>query len=105
MGRLVVRDEARDDVLDIAGYLAKDSLEAALRFMAATERDFARLADMPGMGQRRRARNSALQGLRSLPVGGFRKYLIFYLPLPDGIEVVRVWHGARDLRRFLDEFE
>ncbi len=27
----------------------------------------------------------------------FRKYLVFYIPRSDGIEVVRVLHGARDL--------
>jgi toxin ParE1/3/4 len=30
-------------------------------------------------------------------VRGFRKYLVFYIPRSDGIEVVRVLHGARDL--------
>jgi toxin ParE1/3/4 len=34
--------------------------------------------------------------LRSSPVGS---YLVFYLPLPDGIEVIRVLHGSRDLDR------
>jgi toxin ParE1/3/4 len=33
------------------------------------------------------------------PIGGFEKYLIFYLPLPDGIDVIRVVHGARDIER------
>jgi len=35
-----------------------------------------------------------LPNLRCLPVGN---YLIFYLPLPDGIEVVRVLPGMRDI--------
>ena len=36
-------------------------------------------------------------GLRSFPVGN---YLVFYRPLAegDGIAVIRVLHGARDLR-------
>ena len=33
-------------------------------------------------------------GLRSLPLGN---YIIFYRPIDDGIEVVRILHGARDL--------
>jgi len=32
--------------------------------------------------------------LRSLPVGN---YLIFYMPVEDGIVVVRVLHGMRDV--------
>ena len=36
----------------------------------------------------------------------FRKYLVFYVPIPGGIEVFRVLHGARDIDGILDaEFE
>jgi toxin ParE1/3/4 len=34
--------------------------------------------------------------LRSFPVG---EYLIFYRPLSDGIELARIMHGARNIRR------
>ena len=30
-------------------------------------------------------------------VKGFEKYLVFYRPLKDGIVVLRVIHGARDI--------
>jgi toxin ParE1/3/4 len=32
--------------------------------------------------------------LRSFPVGS---YVVFYVPLPDGIEVIRVMHGRQDI--------
>jgi plasmid stabilization system protein ParE len=35
------------------------------------------------------------------PVRGFPSRLIFYLPLPDGIEVIRVLHAKRNIRRLL----
>ena len=34
--------------------------------------------------------------LRCFVIGS---YLIFYRPQPDGIQVIRVLHGSRDLRR------
>jgi plasmid stabilization system protein ParE len=37
------------------------------------------------------------------PSGGFKNYLIFYLPAANEIEVVRVLHGARNLRKALRE--
>jgi len=43
-----------------------------------------------------------LSGLRSLPVQGFEKHLVFYRPPKEGIEVVRVLHGARDLDLLFD---
>lgn len=32
--------------------------------------------------------------LRSFPVGN---YVIFYVPLPDGVEIVRVMHDRQDI--------
>jgi toxin ParE1/3/4 len=49
------------------------------------------LADNPLLG---RARPDIAPELRYLPIGN---YLILYRTLPDGIEVVRVAHGARRL--------
>ena len=40
------------------------------------------------------ARPDLAPGLRASPVGN---YVIFYRPIHDGIEVVRVLHGARDI--------
>ncbi len=64
--------------------------------MDAVEQAYKRLANMPGIGVEQAVRNSGLIGLRRLSVPGFRSFLIFYLPHDDGIEIVRVLHGARD---------
>jgi toxin ParE1/3/4 len=32
--------------------------------------------------------------LRSHPIG---HYLIFYFPLEDGVDIIRVLHGSRDI--------
>ena len=41
-----------------------------------------------------RSRPELARNVRSFPVG---KYVIFYVALVDGVEVVRVLHGARDI--------
>lgn len=51
------------------------------------------LAEMSGLGHRR---DELRPGLRSVNV---HPYLLFYRAVPGGIELVRVVHGARDLRR------
>ena len=48
---------------------------------------------MPLMGP---ARPELGRDLRSFPVGD---YLLIYRPVKEGIELVRVVHGARNLRR------
>ena len=42
-------------------------------------------------------------GLRMLRVRGFGKYLLFYRETPEGIELVRVLHAARDIGAALGE--
>ena len=49
------------------------------------------LATQPMMG---RARDELAPRVRSVPFG---RYVVFYVPLDDGIDVVRVLHGARDI--------
>ena len=41
--------------------------------------------------------------LRIFPISQFPTYLVFYRPLPEGIAVVRVLHGARDIGGILAE--
>lgn len=51
---------------------------------------------MPESG---RKRPDLAPDLRSLPVGN---QVIFYRPIPDGIQVIRVLHGARDIPAVFD---
>jgi len=58
---------------------------------------------MPHMGPARVFRNPRLRDLRIWPIRGFEKIVIFYRPIEGGIEVVRVLHGARDVKGILEE--
>jgi toxin ParE1/3/4 len=102
-GRVLVRPAAEDDLADQARHLARRNAQLAVRFLEAAERAFEHLAAMPLIGTPRRFRSSHLRGLRSWPLKGFERVLVFYLPLEDGIDVLRVLHGARDLGSFFDE--
>jgi toxin ParE1/3/4 len=75
------------------------------KFLYASEEAFRDLAAMPEMGSPREFKNSSLKALRMWSVLGFRKHLIFYLPKEDGIEVIRVLHGSRDLVALFEEDE
>ncbi len=50
------------------------------------------IAEFPGLGE---SRDELAQDLWSFPVGS---YLIFYLPLEDGADIVRVLHSSRDIK-------
>jgi toxin ParE1/3/4 len=83
--------QAEIDVTSIWDFIAADSMKAADTLLARIEAAFNMLADTPFAG---RARSDLATNLRSFPVGN---YIIFYIPIPDGIEVVRVMHGQRDI--------
>ena len=91
MARIVRRPLAAADVDEIWDYIAEDSPEQADAWVDRLDAKLRVLATQPTMG---RAREELAPGLRSLPFG---HYVIFYLPLPDGIDVVRVLHSARDI--------
>jgi toxin ParE1/3/4 len=74
-----------------------------LRFLDAVKRECLLLAEYPGVGTLRRRVPKRLRGLRSWPIRGFRKFLIFYMPVEGGVDVIRVLHGARRLGRALRE--
>jgi toxin ParE1/3/4 len=97
---------ARQDLVQAYRYYAREAgIRVAERFIAQSEATFARLASMPGLGTPYECDHPALALLRFLPIAGFRKYLIFYRQVDDGIEIVRVLHGARDFQRILaDDF-
>jgi len=98
------RRKARQDLVDIFRYYAREAgLRAAQRFLAQVEATFARLASMPGMGTHYDLDHPALADLRFFPVSSFRTYLVFYRPVPSGIEVLRLLHGARAIAAILAE--
>ncbi len=79
------------DLDSIWSFIAADNVKAADQQIERIGEVFAMLVQNPLVG---RARSDLRRDLRSFPVGG---YVIFYLPLSDGVEVVRVMNGRQDI--------
>jgi toxin ParE1/3/4 len=94
MFRILKRPEAENDLEEIWLYIAQDNIDNADKLLDEIEETSQKLAQFTNMG---RNRDEIHPGLRSFPVG---KYLIFYLPISGGLEIVRVLHGMRDLDLF-----
>jgi toxin ParE1/3/4 len=102
-GHYHVLPAADRDLDDQAAYLAAEaSLETALRFYDAASLTFSNIASMPGMGERWPSANPRLAGLRVWRIKGFEKHLIFYRESEDGIDIIRILHGARDIDAILE---
>lgn len=86
------------DLDEQARYLAGNaSLEVALRFYDAADQTFAFLARRPGIGAKRASGHSQYANIRVARIHGFETHLVFYRPSEEGIDVVRVLHGHRDI--------
>jgi toxin ParE1/3/4 len=83
--------QANVDLTEIWCYIAKDSRTAADRFLDAVDQKSEVLARFPHMGQ---VCGDLATGLRCFTMD---RYVIFYHPIDDGIEIVRVVSGARDI--------
>jgi toxin ParE1/3/4 len=97
MPTIVVRPRALYDLAEIWAYIADDSVDRADAFAALIDRKFQTLSRRPGIG---RTRPELATDLRSFAVGN---HVIFYLPIANGVEIVRVLHGARDLEAVLGD--
>jgi toxin ParE1/3/4 len=91
MSRIRITPLADRDLVEIWYFIAQEDPVAADRLLDLLEGKYKLLADNPQMGP---ARPDIAKELRYHPVGN---YLLLYRVVSDGIELVRVVHGARDL--------
>ena len=84
--------QSEEDLIEIWIFIARDNPAAADRLLDTIDGKIWMLAEQPGLGP---AREDIAPGLRYFP---FNNYLILYRIISDGIEVVRVVQGARNLK-------
>lgn len=100
MPTVTKRPEAKRDLIGHFVYLVENANEdTAERFLRHAEARFLHLSQHPFMGSLLNFRNPSLSGMRKWRVNHFEKFLIFYLPRVDGVNIVRVLHSARDWGR------
>jgi len=91
MARVLRRPRAMADVLDVWAHIAVDSTHQADAWVERLDEALNLLATQPRMG---RERDELAIGIRSFPGG---RYLVYYLVVEGGIDVVRVLHASRDI--------
>jgi toxin ParE1/3/4 len=96
MPTLIVSPLAEGDLEEIWSFVAERDVEAADRLIDEITGRLDHLMAYPEAG---RARHDLLVNLRSLPV---KRYVIFYQPTDNGVEVFRVLHGSRDVQGEFD---
>ena len=98
--RLILRRLGPADLLGIHDHIAKDSIEAAIRFLHYVRSTLDRLVEMPGIGSLKHFRGK-LKDVRSWPVDGFPNHLVYYRYSATALIVLGVIHGSRNVSRLL----
>jgi toxin ParE1/3/4 len=101
--QLYKHEQAKHDLVKIYAFLFERNDRAAERFLAECRKPFELLLQMPGVGHPWRPLLRSFPELRVFPVSRrFKKYLIFYQPVSDGVRIVTIMHGTRDLLPLLE---
>ena len=95
MPRVLQSPDALGDIRDIVDFIAGDNPAAAERWFRELDQVFQLLAEFPQLGQMVKGRR------RTIRRRTFGNYVIYYRAIESGVEVVRVFHGARDHERSL----
>jgi toxin ParE1/3/4 len=91
MSRYVINILASRDLIEIADYFAENNVEVGERFFREFNSKCQQLVSFPRSGK---SYESISPDLRGLSLDG---YIIFYRILDDGIEILRVVSGRRNL--------
>lgn len=103
MPEFILAPCVEDELWAIWSFIARDNPEAATRVVEAAFETFKQLADEPGLGRPRKFSHPRLKDIHTWQISGFSSYQIFYRPTPKGIEVLHIYHGARDIDALFGE--
>lgn len=91
--KLEFSPQAVTDLDEILQYVSRDDPHAAVRLVDGIEATCQTLVSMPRAGT---VRNDLARGMRAFTHG---RYVIYFLcPTEDILRIVRIMHGARDVR-------
>ena len=90
-GKLRRTPRAELDLIEIWDYISADNQNAADKLVLAINEKCDLLARQPEIGRKRADLGSDIRSF------AYRRYLILYRIVVDGVEIIRVVHSARNL--------
>ena len=98
---IVVRPQARDELAALLASIRSANARAADDVQNAVQHTLELLESQPLSGSRLRVRGVRITGLRAATVSLYPQFLLLYLPTADGIDVLHVVRGKRNLSQVL----
>jgi toxin ParE1/3/4 len=97
MSLCVIAPKASQDLNAISDYFVERNIEAGERILKEFNQKCQNLIQFQKMGK---SYSKIRAGLRGVPL---ESYIIFYQVIPDGIEILRVVSGRKDLEALFDD--
>ena len=91
MANLILSTEAENDLIDIWFYIAQDNVTNADNYIDKLHQAVALIAANTLLGVER---PKLANNIRCFPVDN---YMLYYFPIDNGVEIVRVLHASRDV--------
>jgi len=100
--KVLIRPQAWLDIEQDMDYLkGKAGNETAVRYYQSVRSAFRKLSKQPGLGRTRPELSPS--GIRSWRVDPpFQDWLIFYQSTEEGLDIIRVKHGAMDIESLFE---
>jgi toxin ParE1/3/4 len=98
MGNYFFSQLAVKDLNEICEFIGQTNIKAASKLFDTIREKCKLVSGFPNMGK---DYSEILSNLRGFIVDD---YIVFYYPLENGIEIVRVVYGKRDLNAVFEEF-
>ena len=102
---VVQRQSARRDILAIIDRISDENPTAAAAVFEAYEYSLELLKTTPDMGHLYGSADPRLADIRVVSIHRYRNYLIFYRHLGERVDVLHIWHGARDIAALLSDLD
>ena len=94
---------SRDDVTQqVRYYVRQNAPKVAIRFKEAVRKTAQAISEQPRAAPLYQLRNPQLQNLRSWPVTCFEDIRVYFLVGDEGVRVIRILHGRREVRGMLE---
>jgi toxin ParE1/3/4 len=92
-----IRPRAQQDILELAERFGEIYPKTGAAFLDRVDETIDFIAHFPGVGSEAPAPDIIDPAIRFFPIRSFRNFLVAYVPVPEGVEVIRVIDGRRDL--------
>lgn len=100
---ITFRPQAIDELADLLARIRARSERAAGAVEQRVVETLSHLEANPQLGATQKTGNPRLTGLRFATVRRYPQFVILYLPTADGIEVLHILRGRRNIQAILDD--